>query len=758
MDSNNYLMRNDQPPVRSDLAMFEGYGQDKETEGAAIGDLIRGLIRRWPMILIISLVILIPGLSFIWFVIKPGYETKGAIEVTAPQTIIFTIQDESVSDSQTFMRTEAAKIASPPVLNRAADTLAKKQLDIFAGRINLVEALQGLTASGAIKVYVEKGTNLIYIQMMSSEANKGDAQEVVDALINAYIAVRAEVSTQGEYDRLSYLETQKKILNQRMQMQRSVIRRLAEEYGTTDIGARQQMKFEYVARLQSTLNDIETKRIALEAQKELLRDSKIETLDPEKQMKMRFDRVTNDPTVKMLTAEVTLLERQLIVAKKNFAPGNPELARMSETLDAMKKRLAERREEVADTFNDDIMSQMEEISEYKINDIEAELKSLQAHEQKIRETLEKEDQNTRELGQKQLAIEDEKEKLNDIKDLLETVRRRITQLEMEGKRPARISVAYYASSLPAKTKQMKFTMVCLFGAFGAGVFVAFLAERADPRLRTPKDVVSQVGIPIIGTTSKTESTKKALVASVVAEDYRTIRANLELLCAGGVPERIIITSAGIQEGKTTFSINFATSMAKAGKKVLLIDGDLRKPDVAKALGIPLTRLGLQDMLEGKSFDEVVCRDCIEGMDVLTSVHSNYDPSIACEILNSDKLRNIINEISQGYDNVVIDTPPVLAGPDALLWSKMAGGVILTSYSGQTVRPDMQEALRRLKNCGANVLGSILHCVETDYSYYRYGYDYYTSGQSRKAKRRAEKRPLLLTLDQMQQDMEQEDNI
>jgi len=204
---------------------------------------------------------------------------------------------------------------------------------------------------------------------------------------------------------------------------------------------------------------------------------------------------------------------------------------------------------------------------------------------------------------------------------------------------------------------------------------------------------------------------------------------------------LVITSAGIRDGKTTFAINLATSLTKAGKKILLIDGDLRKPDIQRLLNLPKGSRGLQDVILGKNFENVVDSMPSIGFDVLTADSRNATD--AFELLSLPHVNKCLNTISAKYDHVIIDTPPILAFPDALLWAKIADGVILTSFAGHTEEQDLRETLERLAEIKVKVLGTILSSVRTNYSYNRYGYSYYANRRVAKSSRRKNNKTILL---------------
>lgn len=216
--------------------------------------------------------------------------------------------------------------------------------------------------------------------------------------------------------------------------------------------------------------------------------------------------------------------------------------------------------------------------------------------------------------------------------------------------------------------------------------------------------------------------------SVVAEAYRAVRNALLLSRAGGV-KTIVVTSGLPREGKTTTALNLAVVLGQLGKKVVLIDGDLHKPRLHEAMRLP-NRIGLVSVLaEGVDAQKALQRTEIPGVFVMTSGPSTPNPSA---LLTSTAMAALLSSAREGFDYVVVDSPPVLLVSDAMVLGHECDGVILCLKGGVTPREEVIHARDRLRRSSAEILGVVINSLPERTSAYgsgKYGYSYRSAYES-----------------------------
>jgi len=736
------LQRYQPQPLGQEVVQFEGPVEDQSDSTM---NLAAAILRRWPVLVATFVVVCAVGVPAIWFLVEKKYDTEGAIQISPVESPILFETEERLPNYQNFMNTQAQLFRRNNVLNQVADELADMDIVFFRDTGDLVLALREAILDGVIIIEPERNTELIKIKMTTQYPEQ--AEKVIDALIRAYMARSLTEEIKIEDQRLATLDEERRSLEDQKQRQRDELRQLAQEFGSTELTSRQEMMLQQVTSLQNELINVNIRRISLETQIQVQEGGLEEVTTPGALIERQNAVVNSDPIIQALTNSIMQYEELIVVGQQTMTPGNPELKQRREVLKTLKERLVQRRKEVAQEFDKNFEAELAKNRDSRLAELKIQLAQTIEYEKRIRDKFKKQNKDTIGMGQKQFVIDDKKDQLARTTARLDDVKKRIDQIRMESKRPSKISVAYGASSVPAQGKRRKLAAALGFGGLALGAMLALLLDKADKSLHDPKDVVRRVGVRIIGTTTSPKNVDKLLLGRQLADDYQAIRANLGLLDGGVASKIIVVTSPGIGDGKTTFSVNLATSFAQSGQKVLLIDGDLRKPDIAPMLNLPKGSRGLQDLLFGREFSKLVYNTGAVGMDVLAADRRNV--SDALDLLGKPRTGECIEQVSTDYDHVIIDTPPVLAFSDALLWARMADGVILTSFVDRTSRVDLKEAIKRLEQADAKILGTVVNNVKVTHSYHRYGYGYgygHTTEDDRKRESDARKRAetLLLT--------------
>lgn len=209
--------------------------------------------------------------------------------------------------------------------------------------------------------------------------------------------------------------------------------------------------------------------------------------------------------------------------------------------------------------------------------------------------------------------------------------------------------------------------------------------------------------------------------SHAAEAFRTLRTNIQFSSLDDEIRTLVVTSTQPGEGKSTVISNLGIAMAQSGKKVLLMDCDLRKPTVHKKLGIS-NQDGLTTLLaREKKLEEVAQATDINNFYVLTSGPIPPNPA---ELLGSKKMKNFINELHGYFDFILLDAPPVLAVTDAQVLSTYCDGVVFVASYGQAEKQAVVRAKELIDKVGGKILGVVINKVpENSKSYYYYNYEY-----------------------------------
>ena len=207
--------------------------------------------------------------------------------------------------------------------------------------------------------------------------------------------------------------------------------------------------------------------------------------------------------------------------------------------------------------------------------------------------------------------------------------------------------------------------------------------------------------------------------SVISEQYRAIRTNIEYSNVDQNTKTILVTSSDKNEGKTTTVSNLAVSFANLNKKVLLIDCDLRNASIHKMFKIN-NIYGLTDILaKDKAVDKCIQKTELENLYVLTAGAIPPNPA---EILSSEKMKNLIEDLKNIYDYIFIDTPPIGLVTDAGVLSSFTDGVVLVVKSESVEKKYLEETKKKLDAVDARILGAILNSYKSeqkDYNYYSY---------------------------------------
>jgi succinoglycan biosynthesis transport protein ExoP len=308
-----------------------------------------------------------------------------------------------------------------------------------------------------------------------------------------------------------------------------------------------------------------------------------------------------------------------------------------------------------------------------------------------------------------------------------------------------------APSYPSRPQKGRNILLGLLVGLVGGVGLALLREYLDNTVKSPDDIEALTGLPSLAVVpsmpglnghdkrlsrlareanlqgasgSRVELLSYMQPKSQISEAFRALRTSLLLSQADHPPQVILVTSALPREGKTTAAVNLAVTLAQLGDRTLLMDSDLRKPGIRRALNLTMGKdVGLSSYLAGvSSLDEVMMpHPTISNLVALTT--GPVPPSPA-DLLSSHRMREGIAELRRRFKFIVIDSPPIMAATDAVILSALTDGVLLVVRSGTTPKEAFTRTRDLLAAVKCRLLGVVLNAVDSSAPDYYYSYRYY----------------------------------
>jgi succinoglycan biosynthesis transport protein ExoP len=563
-------------------------------------------------------------------------------------------------------------------------------------------------------------TDLVKIKFTHSDPLL--AQKIANTLAEIFVKGNLERATEGSTKAVDLLARETASLQAKIKHDQEAQFNYATAHNlplTNDPGGNLEVK--RLATLSGQLLDAENERKNLQAQYEA---AKRET-DP-----YSIPDVQNSERIAKLRERLSALKERRDALLVVYTPEWPEAKKIEAQLKPLEAELAKAPSEVVSAMK----------SRYE---------AAAARENSLRRAYEQQRGTTTQQTRDQLMMIAQSQELETNKQYLNTLLQRQRELQVTSSdktNEVTIATASRLPKIPIGPQRLRNIFVAFLLSLAAGIGLAFLLDFLDDTVKSIEDVDRYLHMPalaliptsrgdrarLIGmggsSTDPSETTALAMIGdarSPIAESYRHLRTSLLLSSAGQPPRTILVTSSQPSEGKTTTAINTAFMLAQTGAEVLIIDCDLRRPQLHAHFEVPNSR-GLTNWLSGETDLEQLIQnyDRHPNLKLLTSGPVPPNPA---ELLGSEEMRKLLAILGERFNHIVIDSPPAISFTDASILSTMVDGVVLVVHGGRSSRAVVRRARQQLLDVGAHIFGVVLNNVKVepqDYYYAGYYSNYY----------------------------------
>ena len=686
--------------------------------------------RHW--VVLLTVIACLSGMFIYLYKATPIYTSTSRLYVEQSGPKIITEQEGFMTQSKNYLYTQCELLKSTPIIAGAVDKPEIARMKTFDRVDNSTVFLKR-----KLNISVGKKDDIISVSLDSPYPK--ECAQIINKLVEAYISYHDAIKKKTASEVLKILNREKDRLDKELEYQNELILEFKQNNKALSLEDAQGniILIQGLAQLSDLLTNARIEAFNAE------RDYKSAQLLSDDPDKLRQFAEANYTSRGYYTAnqEQTRLRNELsqlqlqkpgLISKVN--PEHPALKLLESNITQVKKQLDELDKKTAEAYLE-VARQQWLVAQQRENELQlavdeqmdqAQELSIKAAEQRVLQDNLKRLENDRDIIYKQIK---ELNVTEDVGALYISI--------LESARPA---------EGPSKPQKPRFMAIALVVGLLLGVGLVLMLDWMDTRLRSADEISATLGVPVLGTIPSMRNRKDIVSCgqavhqestSIIAEAYKTIRTAVYFGVPDGQAKSLLVTSPSAGDGKSTLVSNLATAMAQAGQRTLVIDCDFRKPMQHTIFELEIEP-GLSSILTGQEQLEKAIKNSKEkNLDILTCGPIPVNPS---ELLNSQAFNDIIEKLSEKYDRLLIDSPPVMPVADARILGAVSDVTLVVLRAEKSTRKTSEQARDGLLSVGTNILGAVVNDVHHKgrygyykgyrYGYYGYGYGYGHSGHKK----------------------------
>jgi len=652
--------------------------------------------------------------------------------VTATMPRIYEATATLLATESAGTRRTALDSQMPPMMAAMAAPNLETHVELLQGEPTAVETATWLKehggpslSAGAIRqsLRAKAVVNTQLVRLSARARTPERAEKIANAAAQAYVATNRSRARSSSESASQYLSEQMAVARRNLVEAENALRDFKESTGTVAADA---AAGDLLARTASLRGDLDKTSADLMQVQERL--AKVRAQVSQQNKRITAGQVRDNAVVQSLRAKLVDLEGQRLDAESRYTGAfSRPVDQIGEQIRITKEQLNAEIRNVVRSGGGDL--EMQQTLTGQLIQGEAEVAALRARERQLQADLRRAEQELQKIPDRQIALARLQRQVEVAQNIHSDLLKSSQEIEV-GRVMAlgNTAVAEPASTprLPVKPNVSLNLALGLLLGLAVGVGLAMLREQLDDTVRDHEEVARLADAPVIGTVPLFERREQALATdtprSRAVEAYRALRYSLGFVTPGDGGHTVLVTSAGPLEGKTTTALNLAVAAALSGRRVVLVDSDLRRPALHRLLSLSRDK-GITDLLVGEAdLPEVLQRFRETGLRFISSGTRAPNPT---DMLDSAGMRNLVEQLRQEADLIIFDSPPLLSAADGLVLANLSDAVLMVCVPGESHRRALQRARVLLGHIGHTISGVVVNKVERKPGYgYYYGYYYY----------------------------------